>query len=93
MVAETKDLTRRLESARVIYMDITSTPTRKATKCHNCGQTMTKKLVTKAIDSDEHVAEYGTFDDERVWVTKDGKAMCHTHGIAHHTTKEWYSAQ
>ena len=53
---------------------------------------MTKKLVTKAIDAEQHIAEYGTWDDERVWITKDSKAMCHTHGTAHYTSKEWYSA-
>jgi hypothetical protein len=63
------------------------------TKCHNCQQVMTKKLVAKAIDAEQHIGEYGTGDDERVWITTDGKAICHTHDTEHYTTKEWTSAQ
>jgi hypothetical protein len=54
---------------------------------------MTNKLVTSATDAEEMIANYGTWDNEKVWITKDGKAMCHTHGVAHCTTKEWYSGQ
>jgi hypothetical protein len=54
---------------------------------------MTKKLVAKAIDAEQHIGEYGTGDDERVWITTDGKAICHTHDTEHYTTKEWTSAQ
>lgn len=62
-------------------------------KCHNCGQVMTKKVVTKAIDADQHIAEYCTWDDEKVWVAKDGKAICYADGVGHLTTKEWYEGQ
>jgi hypothetical protein len=54
---------------------------------------MTKKVVTKAIDADQHIAEYCTWDDEKVWVAKDGKAICYADGVGHLTTKEWYEGQ
>jgi hypothetical protein len=62
-------------------------------KCHNCSQLITNKLITTALDAEKYIAEYGTFDDEIVWVAKDGKANCHTHDTAHYTTKQWYAAQ
>ena len=48
-------------------------------------------IVIQAIDSQRYIAEYGTFDDESVWVAKDGKSICHTHDTAHYTTKQWES--
>ena len=62
-------------------------------KCHNCDQIITKKMVIKAIDAAEYIAEYLAYDDEKVWVAKDNKAICHREDVAHYTTKEWYAAQ
>jgi hypothetical protein len=39
------------------------------------------------------IAEYGTYDDELVWIAKDGRAICYSDGAAHITAKEWYSGQ
>ena len=50
-------------------------------------------MVIKAIDADAYIAEYLAYDDEKVWVAKDNKAICHREDVAHYTTKEWYSAQ
>lgn len=63
----------------------------RKSKCHNCAQPITEMIVIQAIDSQRYIAEYGTFDDESVWVAKDGKSICHTHDTAHYTTKQWES--
>lgn len=54
---------------------------------------MTRKQVVKATDANAYINEYGAWDEELVWIAKDNKAICHTEGVAHYTTKEWYSAQ
>ena len=65
----------------------------KRSKCHYCSQPLIEKMVVKAKDADSYIAEYGVFDDDLVWVAKDGMAICYADGVAHCTTKEWYSGQ
>jgi hypothetical protein len=50
-------------------------------------------LIGKASDATSYINEYGTYDDELVWVAKDGKAICYAHDVAHITAREWYSGQ
>lgn len=71
----------------------TAMTTARRGRCQHCAQPITEKLIGKASDATSYINEYGTYDDELVWVAKDGKAICFSHGAAHITSKEWYSAQ
>jgi hypothetical protein len=65
----------------------------RRSRCQHCFQPITEKLISKASDATSYIGEYGTYDDELVWVAKDGKAICYSHGAAHITAREWYSGQ
>lgn len=65
----------------------------KRSKCHYCSQPITEKMITKANDAAQYIGNYGAFDDDLVWIAKDGNALCYADGVAHCTTKDWYAAQ
>jgi hypothetical protein len=65
----------------------------KRSKCHYCSQPITEKVITGANDAAQYIGNYGVFDDDLVWIAKDGNAICYAHDVAHCTTKEWYSGQ
>ena len=67
--------------------------TARRSRCLHCSQPIAEKLVGKATDADRFITEYGTYDDELVWVAKDGKAICYSHDTAHTTNKEWQAGQ
>lgn len=73
----------------------TKTQATRRSRCVHCGRSITEKPVIKAVDAQQFIAEYGTYEDDLVWV--DGKAkraLCDTqgYGTAHITPQEWKSA-
>jgi hypothetical protein len=54
---------------------------------------MTQKSVSIAKDAEQYGREYYAFDDDIVWITRDGNAICYANDVAHCTTQEWRMAQ
>jgi hypothetical protein len=52
-----------------------------------------EKAVVNAKDADRYIGEYGAFDDDLVWIARDGNAICYGSNTAHITAKEFASGQ
>ena len=64
----------------------------RRSRCHHCSRAITERQVVKAVDANRYIAEYGSYDDELVWVdNKSKKAICDDGGLStgHMTQKEW----
>ena len=65
----------------------------RKSKCIHCAQPLVEKPVVNAKDADRYIGEYGSFDDDLVWIARDGNAICYGSNTAHNTAKEWGSGQ
>jgi hypothetical protein len=51
-----------------------------------------EKQVIKAADAKQYINEFGSYDEELVWIDRmENRALCDTmnHGTGHITEKEW----
>ncbi len=67
--------------------------TARKSKCIHCSQPLMEKAVVNAKDADRYIGEYGAFDDDLVWIARDGNAICYGSDTAHITAKEFASGQ
>lgn len=66
--------------------------TARRSRCLHCNRSITEKPVIKAVDAQEYINEFCSYDDDLVWVdSKDKRALCDTmnYGTGHITEKEW----
>ena len=67
---------------------------RRKSRCNSCNGVITEKQLAQATDKEQHIAAYGMWDDDLVWVGTDGRTMCFgSHFSTEHSTDKEMTGQ